>query len=142
MLGVAGADLLESLPEQGKLENVAARVHLPDGLLLGGAIALLDNAEEPTGRIAENPAEPHGVMHLGSAEQAGRSIMLLARQKIGQGFGPQERLVADQDHDRALIIGQVLAADFHGMARSKLLDWVTKRMSGSPRRLSRTWSAA
>ena len=121
MLGVAGADLVEGLPEQGKLEDIAARVDLADGLLLGRAVALLDDAEESAGGVAKDTAEPHRIVHLGRAQQAGRPFVLLARQQIGQGLRPQERLVADQNHGRALIIRQKRPADLHGMAGAELL---------------------
>ena len=71
VLGVAGADLVEGLPEQGKLEDVAARVDLADGLLLGRAVALLDDPEESSGGVAEDAAEAHRVVDLGGAQQAG-----------------------------------------------------------------------
>ena len=85
-LGVASADLVQCVPEFGQLEDVAARVDLFDGAFFGRAIAFFDDAEKLTSRVAKDPAESHGIVHNGGAEQTGCPVDPLAFKKIGQGL--------------------------------------------------------
>ena len=87
--------------------------------------------------------KPVGSGTHGRAQQAGRPVVLLAREQVGQRLGPEQRLVADQDHARAPIIGQERPADLDGVAGAELLGsgWRRGRRA-RPRRHSRTWSAA
>ncbi|KAJ3079275.1 hypothetical protein HK102_003908, partial [Quaeritorhiza haematococci] len=119
-LGVAGADLLQGVPQDGQLEDVAARVDLADGLLLGGAVALLDDPEEPPGGVAEDAAEAGGVVDLGGPQQAGGPLVGLAVEEVGQGLGAEQGLVADEDQDRPLVAFQQGPADLHRVARAEL----------------------
>ena len=120
-LGVAGADLVERVPESRQLEDVAARVDLLQGAFLGRAIAFLDDAEEPAGRVAEDAAETRGVVQDGRPQQAGRLVVLLAVEQVGQRLRTQERLVADQDQRGPSIAGKQRPANLDGMTGAKLL---------------------
>ena len=71
----------------------------------GRAVAFFDDAEKTAGRVAEDAAETHGVVHDGGAEQAGGLVGLLAFEQIGQRLGPKQRLIADQDEHRPFVAG-------------------------------------
>ena len=43
--------------------------------------------------------KPMGSWTFGRAQQAGRLVMVLTGQEVGQGLGPEEGFVADQDQD-------------------------------------------
>ena len=73
---------------------------------LGRAVAFLDDAEEPAGRVAEDAAEAHRVVHDGGPQQAGRLVLMLALEQVGQRLGPQQRLVADQHQHGPLIASE------------------------------------
>ena len=140
-LGVAGVEPVEGVPEAGQLEDVAARVDLVDRPLLGRAVAFLDDPEEAAGRVAEDAAEAGGVGHDGGAEQAGGPVAALAVEQVGQGLGPDQRLVADQDQRGPSVVvqqgRQTLTASPVPSCRSGWRRGCRARLS----RHSRTWSA-
>ena len=114
------SSLVEGVPEQGKLEHVAARVDLGDRPLLGAAIALLDDPEEAAGGIAEDPPESGRIGDDGGPEQAGGPFHLLDGEQVGQGLGADQRLVADQDQGRSPVILEQRVARLDGVAGAEL----------------------
>ena len=142
-LGVAGVEPVEGVPEAGQVEDVAARVDLADRLLLGGAVALLDDPEEPAGGVAEDPAEA-GRVGDDRPSRAGRRrrSASLAGEQVGQRLGPDQRLVADEDQRRAPVAVQQRPAGLDGVAGAELPrpGWRRGRRARPPR-AARTWSA-
>ena len=109
-LGVAGPDLVESVPEARQLEDVAARVDLLDSAFLGRAVAFLDDPEESAGRIAEDAAKTGGIVEHRGPEQAGRLVALLAVEQVGEWLGPEQRFVADEDQRGPFVVGEERSA--------------------------------
>ena len=142
-LGVAGADLVEGVPEARQLEDVAARVDLVDGAFLGRAVAFLDDAEEPAGGVAEDAAEAGGIGQDGRAEQAGApgraagaragrpaaGAGATARRRPGPARGPGSRPAAAGRPWR------------HGRCRAAR-SGSRRGCRARPGGTSRTWSAA
>ena len=120
-LGVAGTNLVESVPESGQLENVTARVDLFQGAFLGRAVAFLDDTEKSSGRVAKDSAETGGIPEHRRSQQAGRLVAMLAIQQVGQGLGPQERFVANQDERGAFVVSKERATTLCRMPRAELL---------------------
>ncbi len=120
-LGVAGADLIESVPQHRQLEHVAARVDLAQRALLRRAVALLDDAQEPAGRVAEDPSEAHRVFHDGGAQEASGPVQMPALEQVRQRLRTQQRLVSDQDKRGPLVAGQERTTHLDGVSSAKLL---------------------
>ena len=130
LLGVAGADLVEGVPEAGQLEDVAARVDLGDDAFLGRAVAFLDDPEEPARGVAEDAAESGGIRQDGRAEQAGGAVVLLAAEQVGQRLRPEQRLVAHQDQGGTAVVAQHRPANLGGVTGSELLVLVGEQDVG------------
>ena len=101
-LGVAGTNLVESVPESGQLEDVAARVDLFQARSSG--------VQSRSSTIRRNrPAESRRMRPkpVGSSSTAVPSRQAAwsrcwRSEQVSQRLGPQERFVADQDRARAL----------------------------------------
>ena len=61
-LGVAGPNLVESVPQTRQLEDVAARVDLLQSAFFGRAVVFLDDPQKSAGRIAEDSAKTGGIV--------------------------------------------------------------------------------
>ena len=120
-LSVAGADLVECVPELRQFEDVAARINFPERAFFERAVTFLDDAQKTPGRVAKDAAKSHGVVHDSSTQQAGGVISVLALDQVGERLGPEQRLVANQDECRSFVAGQQRAANLDGVSGPKLL---------------------
>ena len=109
-------------PEQDLVvEQVVARIHLFDGPLRGGAVAVLDDALDVAVGVADDAAVAGRVVEDRRGQRRRRLLGLVLLDQRLEGLGPDQRTVAAQHERLAREILQMLLAAHDGVGGAQLL---------------------
>src|SRR5690606_36933556 len=85
-LSVVAGDALDRVGEEGAVEGVDAGVHLVDGPLLRGSVALFDDAEHGAVGVADDAAVAGGVGHACGQDSDGVALGRVGVEQTGEGL--------------------------------------------------------
>ena len=121
-LGVVVADLVDVLGQAPPAEAVDARVALGErGLLLGGAVLVLDDGHHAAVGVALDAAVAGGVGGAHGEHRAGVVVCLGLFDQRTDGLGAHERRVAIEHDGRTLEVAQGVAHAHHGVPGTQAL---------------------
>jgi len=120
-LVVVGVDPGESPPERRRVADVDTGVDLPDGPLLGGGVALLDDRPDTAVGTAHDATEAGRLVDLSCEDGENVARGAVGLHQAGHRGGPQQRGVTVHEEDRPLQVGQRVERHGRGVTRAPLL---------------------
>ena len=115
-LVVVAAEARQRRPQRVAAEHVEADVDLVDLALLGGRVAVLDDARDAAVVVAHDAAVVRGVVEVDGGERGGGVGVEVPLVEGGDEVAVDQRHVAVQHHDVALEVVQRLEAGADGVA--------------------------
>ncbi len=126
--GVVVSNLAEPAEQVGGADRHHARIAQADRPLLLGRVLIFDHLRDPVAFAKDDAAIFEGIVGLRSEhDHAGPAVAIETVEHAAQRFGLDERRVAVEDQDRAVVAGERIRRLLNGMPGTLLLGLVRDR---------------